>query len=251
MIKAIIIDDEQHCIERLSNLIENNFSDEVTLIGTFSNFTESVKAIKELKPELVFLDVQIENDKTGFDLLKEIGKIDFDVIFTTAFDQYAVQAFRISAVDYLLKPVDKDYLSQAIHKLKNKYSANHFPEKLDALFHNLENVQGFSKRVCIPVMNGYEVFQISDIVRCESSINYTTLYIKDGRKLTVAKTLKEFEDMLTAYSFFRVHNSHLINLNYIKAYNKSKGGFVVLTDNSVIEVSVRRKDDFFKKLAEM
>jgi two-component system LytT family response regulator len=251
MITAIIIDDEPHCIERLSNLIENNFFGEVTVIGRFSSFAESVKAIKELKPELVFLDVQIDKHKTGFDLLEQIDNIQFDVIFTTAFEKYAVQAFRISAIDYLLKPVDKDYLGQAINKLKAKYSPNQFPEKLDVLFHNLKNVQGFSKRICIPVMNGYEVFQINNIIRCESSVNYTTLFIKDNRKLTVAKTLKEFEDMLGAYNFFRVHNSHLINMNYIKTYNKSKGGFVVLTDNSVIEVSVRRKDDFFKKLAEM
>ena len=181
---------------------------------------------------------------------KEIKKIDFDVIFTTAFEKYAVQAFRMCAVDYLLKPVDKDYLKQAIDKLKEKYSGN-LSGNLDVLFHNLKNVQGLSKRICIPVMNGYEVFQINDIIRCESSVNYTTLFIKGNRKLTVAKTLKEFEDILTAYNFFRVHNSHLINMNYIKTYNKSKGGFVVLTDNSVIEVSVRRKDDFLKKLVEM
>jgi two-component system LytT family response regulator len=251
MITALIIDDEQHCIERLKNLLENNFSSDIEIIGKFSSIDDGVRAIKTLHPEVVFLDVQIEGDRTGFDLLKQLDKINFDVIFTTAFEKYAVQAFKFSAIDYLLKPVDKDDLEQAIQKLKEKHSSNETAGKFDVLFHNLKNLQGASKRICVPVINGLVVVQITDIVRCESSVNYTTIYLKDKQKITVAKTLKEFEDMLTDYNFFRVHNSHLINLNYIKSYNKGKGGYVTMTDDSSIEVSTRRKDEFLKKLMEV
>lgn len=251
MTTAIIIDDEQHCIERLKGMIENYFSEDITLIGWFNDFDSSVKAIRELKPELVFLDVQIDCDKTGFDLLQQLDNVTFDVIFTTAFEKYAVHAFRISAIDYLLKPIDKNYLSEAINKLNKKHSGNKFSEKLDVLFHNLTNIGAPLKRICIPVTNGFEILQINDIVRCESKVNYTTIFMENNKKLTVAKTLKDFEEMLSEYNFFRVHNSHLINMNYIKTYNKSNGGFVILTDNSAIEVSVRRKDGFLKKLMEI
>ena len=248
MIKAIIIDDEEHCIERLKNLIENNFSGDIEIIGKFSTIDDGVRAIKWLKPEVVFLDVQVDGDNTGFDLLKQLDKINFDVIFITAFEKYAVQAFKFSAIDYLLKPVDKDDLELAIKKLKEKHSSNQTAGKFDVLFHNLKNLQGSSKRICVPVINGLVVVQVSDIIRCESNVNYTSLYLKDKQKLTVAKTLKEFEEMLSDYDFFRVHNSHLINLSYVKSYNKGKGGFVIMKDNSSIEVSTRRKDEFLKKL---
>ncbi len=251
MITALIIDDEQHCIERLSSLVEDNFSADINIVGKFSTSNDSIRAIQELRPELVFLDVQIESNKTGFDLLKQLGKINFDVIFTTAFEKYAVQAFKFSAIDYLLKPIDKDDLEQAIRKLKEKHSYAETSGKFDVLFHNLKSIQGASKRICVPVINGLVVVQVSDIIRCESKVNYTTLYMKDKQKLTVAKTLKEFEEMLSEYHFFRVHNSHLINLSYIRSYNKGKGGFVTMNDNSSIEVSTRRKDDFLKKLMEV
>jgi two-component system, LytTR family, response regulator len=251
MITAIIIDDEQHCIDRLTELVENNFSGEIKLLGKFDAVESGVAAIKKFRPELVFLDVQIEKDRTGFDLLRQLEKIDFDVIFTTAYEKYAVQAFKFSAIDYLLKPVDKDDLEQAINKLKEKHSQHESSGKFDVLFHNLKSLQGSSKRICVPVINGLVVVQVSDIIRCQSDVNYTTIFMKDKQKMIVAKTLKDFEDLLSEYNFFRVHNSHLINLNYIKSYNKGKGGYVTMTDDSSIEVSTRRKDEFLKKLMEV
>ena len=129
---------------------------------------------------------------------------------------------------------------------KNKL--NDTSAKLDTLFHNLKNIQGMSKKICVPVVTGLVFLEIADIIRCESEINYTTIFLKDKQKLVVAKTLKEFEEMLTEYNFFRVHNSHLINLAYIKSYNKGKGGFVTLSDSTSIEVSTRRKEDFIKAM---
>lgn len=246
MIRSIIIDDELHCINRLSGLLEEHCKQNIHLMDSFQSVDEGVAGIKKLQPDLVFLDVQI-HDKTGFDLLKQLDEINFEIIFTTAFEKYAVQAFKFSAIDYLLKPVDGDDLKQAVEKLNQKTSKTESSGKLQVLFNNL---QGLSKRICVPVINGLVFLQVSDIIRCESDVNYTTIFLKDKQKLMVAKTLKEFEEMLTDYNFFRVHNSHLINLSYIKNYVKGKGGYVVLTDGSEIEVSSRRKEPFLKKLAE-
>jgi len=250
MINALIIDDEQASIDRLTDLLNKNFESDVLISGYYKTVEEGIGAIEKLNPDLVFLDVQI-NSKTGFDLLKQLKEINFEVIFTTAYDQYAVQAFKFSAIDYLLKPVALEELKQAIHKFEQKISYTKTSEKFDVLFHNLKNIQGSSKRICVPVINGLMVIQVSDIIHCESDSNYTTIFMKGNQKLLVAKTLKEFDEMLTDYNFFRVHHSHLINLNCIKSYNKGKGGYVTMTDNSSIEVSTRRKEEFLKRLMEV
>lgn len=247
MISAIIIDDEQHCIDRLTNLLTNYCSDTVELPGAYKSVEDGIEAIKKIKPGLVFLDVEIK-DKTGFDLLQQLPEINFEVIFTTAYDKYAVQAFKFSAIDYLLKPVDADELQAAIKKLNEKHSQKEMAQKFDMLFYNLKNLQGASKKICVPVITGFVFLNVDEIIHCESNVNYTTLFLKDKQKLLVAKTLKEFEELLTDYNFFRVHNSHLINLAYIKSYNKGKGGSVTMENGSEVEVSTRRKDDFLKKL---
>jgi len=250
MIKAIIIDDEAHCIDRLTSLLTDEHKGSVELLGAFKSIEDGMHAIHTQHPDLVFLDVEIQ-DKTGFDLLKSLPEINFNVIFTTAFSQYAVQAFKFSAIDYLLKPIDSTDLYQAIDKLKNKISKDEISQKFDVLFHNLKNIQGVSKKISVPTVNGYVFLQVADIIRCHSEINYTTLFLKDKQKITVAKTLKEFEELLKEYNFYRVHNSHLINLSYLKSYHKGKGGYAVMSDQSEIEVSTRRKEDFLKKLGEI
>jgi two-component system LytT family response regulator len=247
MIRAIIIDDEQHCVDRLSRLLEEHFSADVHLMKSFNSATEGLKAIHKYKPDLVFLDVQL-NDKTAFELLKQIDEIDFEIIFTTAYEKYAVQAFKFSALDYLLKPVDPADLKQAVQKLLDKNPKINTTKKLETL---LGNLYGTSKKICVPVVNGLVVLTVSDIIRCESEINYTTIFMKDRQKLTVAKTLKDFDEILSDYNFFRVHNSHLINMAYVKTYNKGKGGSVIMSDHTEIEVSTRRKDEFLKKLSEV
>jgi two-component system LytT family response regulator len=249
MIRTIVIDDEQHCIDRLSRLLDEQYSSTIEIVGAFERFEDGITAIKKLEPDLVFLDVQLQN-KTGFDLLQQMNKISFEVIFTTAHEKYAVQAFKFSAIDYLLKPVDADDLKLAVNKLQQKISKEEVSRKFEALFHNLKNIQNSSKRITVPTVKGFEFLQVNDIIRCQSDINYTIIFLKDKRKITVAKTLKEFEELLLDHDFYRIHNSHLINLSYIKNYNKGKGGSVTMNDNSEIEVSTRRKDDFLKRLAE-
>lgn len=247
MIKAIIIDDEMHCIRRLEYILADAVNS-IELCGAFQSVETGLTAIKQLKPQLVFLDVEIDN-QTGFDLLKQLPAINFDVIFTTGYDKYAVEAFKFSAIDYLLKPVDEEDLYKAVSKLQEKISVKETAKKFESLFYNLHATNNASKKICVPVVNGIEFIAVSDIIRCESLINYTTIFLKDRQKLTVSKTLKEFEELLMDYNFFRIHKSHLINLGYIKSYHKGTGGSVIMTDGSEVEVSVRKKDDFLKRLA--
>ncbi|MBL85508.1 MAG: DNA-binding response regulator [Winogradskyella sp.] len=245
MIKAIIVDDEQHCINALLKLVEP-LSDAIKITDTFNSVDAALQVVHEISPDLVFLDVQI-NDKTGFDFLKELETIPFEVIFTTAHEKYAVQAFKFSAVDYLLKPIDEDDFTQAISKLNLKIEAKDFSKKVKSLLSNVTKNDG-QKRITIPTSEGLEFLDVADIIRCESDVNYTTIYTNDKRSLVVSKTLKWFETLLQNAGFFRIHNSHLINLSYIKKYTKGKGGYVTLSDNSNIEVSTRKKEGFIKAL---
>ncbi|MEO9022771.1 MAG: LytTR family DNA-binding domain-containing protein [Ginsengibacter sp.] len=247
MIQAIIIDDERHCIDRLATLLaaENT---PVEIIGTAQTVEEGIRLINSLDPGLIFLDVQI-GDSTGFDLLKALPRRGFEIIFTTAYENYAIQAIKFSAIDYLLKPIDKEDLKIALNKLSDGISKKMTSARLNILLHDLERRNDEMKRIIVPTVTGFEILNVSDIIRCESDINYTTLFLREKKKLLVAKTLKEFEELLGEYNFFRVHNSHLINLACIKSYHKGKGGSVMLTDGSEIEVSTRRRDEFLKKLA--
>ena len=250
MIKAIIIDDEQHCIDRLNNLIVNYLSNEVSIIESYTNIDDAYKGIIALQPDLVFLDIQI-NLETGFDLLRKLPSISFDIIFTTAFEQYAIKAFKFSAADYLLKPIDVDDLKDSIKRIMASESNTPKNESLNLLIANIKNMQHHTKKITVPTLNGLEFLTIQDILHCKSDVNYTTIFMKDKTKLMVAKTLKEFEGILSSYNFFRVHNSHLVNLNYIKSYHKGKGGYLILEDHTEIEVSSRRKDDFLQRLSEI
>ena len=246
MIRALIVDDEQHCIDRLTDLVNEHLSSAVHIMDSFKTADDAERAINKYKPELVFLDVQL-GDKTAFDLLKKLDTINFEIIFTTAYEEYAIQAFKFSALDYLLKPVVADDLKQAINRMREKNPKIDTTKKLETLLGNLYTA---TQKICVPVVNGIIVLKIDDIVRCEADINYTTIFLKDKQKLVVAKTLKEFEELLSSYNFFRVHNSNLINLSYVKSYNKGKGGSVTMMDNSEIDVSTRRKEEFLKKLSE-
>jgi two-component system LytT family response regulator len=248
MIKVLIVDDEQHCIDRLISLLIPTHEKLVEIIGTAQSVEEAIRAITLLKPDLIFLDVQL-GEKTGFDLLRMLPDINFAIIFTTAFEKFAIQAIKFSAIDYLLKPVDEDDLNIALFKLGNEKVKKIMSDKINLLLDNTQKINTLPQKMMVHTISGFEYINIADIVRCESDINYTTIYFNDKTKLMVAKTLKDFEELLANHSFFRVHNSHLINLYFVKSYNKGKGGSVKLTDSTEIEVSSRRKDEFLKKLA--
>ncbi|MGN6250174.1 MAG: LytR/AlgR family response regulator transcription factor [Ginsengibacter sp.] len=248
MIKVLIIDDEQHCIDRLVKLLIPSHNDLIEISGTALTVSEGIEKIALFNPDLIFLDVQIGN-KTGFDLLREIPDRRFAIIFTTGYEKFAIQAIKFSALDYLLKPVDEADLNVSLMKFMNEHTEKQTSQKIDILLQNIQDNRNSPKKIIVPTVNGLEFLDIADIVRCQSEINYTTIHLRDKGKIVVAKTLKEFEQLLPGHSFFRVHNSHLLNLAYIKSYNKGKGGSVKLLDGTIIEVSSRRKDDFIKRLS--
>ncbi|HVW12715.1 MAG TPA: LytTR family DNA-binding domain-containing protein [Mucilaginibacter sp.] len=247
MIRSIIVDDEDHCVNRLQGLLDTYCKHTVQVAGTFNTVEKALAGIAKIKPDLLFLDVQL-HEQTGFDLLSQLPNINFEVIFTTAYDNYAIKAFRFSAFDYLLKPIDPDELLQAISKLQKVMQHNELSEKFSALLGNLRSNSLAALKITVPTNKGLVFLPVDDIIRCEASVNYTTIYLKDKQSLMVAKTLKDFEELLADHHFFRIHNSHLINLNCIKSYHRGKGGYVVLSDNTSLEVSTRKKDLFLKKV---
>lgn len=244
MIKTIIIDDEQHCTDRLIRLLNELKEFEVEIAGFASTVEEGLQLIKNNQPDLVFLDVNLGNG-SGFDLLKKSGKINYSIIFCTAYDQYAVQAFRFSALDYLLKPVSKELLGEALLKMNKQKEENIIERKLELLFQNNHSTH---KRIAIPDVKGIVFVPLNDIIRCQGNVNYTQIFLRNGEQFLASKTIKEFEELLKEYNFFRLHNSHLVNLDTIKRYKKGSGGSVLLEDGTELDVSVRRKDEFLRKM---
>ncbi|MEM1338367.1 MAG: response regulator [Bacteroidota bacterium] len=243
---AIIVDDEQHCIDRLLLLLEAH-SETVNVIGTCN----SVKAAKALfereKPDIIFLDIQL-NALTGFDLLTQIDNSEVEVIFTTAFDNYAIQAFKFSALDYLLKPLDAADLNATLERLISQKGLKNASRKIETLLYNFnKNIQQ-EKRLAIPTMEGLDMIEVKHIIYLQSDANYTHIHILANKKITAPKTLKYFEEILDERLFFRVHKSYLVNVSFISSYVKGKGGYVVLSEGSKLEVAVRRKDELLKRL---
>ena len=244
MIRVIIVDDEIQCCETLAESL-NAYCPQIELLAQCRDVEEAKIAIARFEPDLVFLDIEMPH-ASGFDLLVQINPTNFEVIFTTAHDQYAIRAIKFSALDFLLKPIGRQDLEQAVHRAAIKETLRQ--KKIDTLLYNL-NYLNSEKKIALPTLNGLEFVSVGDIVRCESDNNYTVFYMLNQTKIVVSKTLKEYDDMLDEYHFFRVHQSHLINLRYIKNYIKGEGGVVTMTDNSTVDVSRRKKDEFLKRLS--
>ncbi|MEL6846548.1 MAG: LytTR family DNA-binding domain-containing protein, partial [Bacteroidota bacterium] len=215
---------------------------------------EGFEGLEVNKPDLIFLDIELP-DGDGFQVLEQAKELNFDVIFTTAYDQYAMRAFKFSATDYLLKPVDIEELQAATARVvekqsKEEESGEGQSDKIEALIRNIRNMQQPFKRIVLPTTNGFTVVNPDDIIRCESDRNYTFIFLMDGRKILVSRTIKEYDEMLSDYNFFRIHQSHLINLKYLKNYTRGRGGYVELTDGSTLDVSARRKSEFLKRMSQ-
>tara|TARA_X000000368_G_scaffold136223_1_gene106940 strand:+ start:28 stop:765 length:738 start_codon:yes stop_codon:yes gene_type:complete len=241
MIRAVVIDD----VEKFrKNLIQDlhDYCTHIEVVGEGDGVINGAKIINETKPDLVFLDIQI-NQGTAFDLLDVIGDIDFKIIFTTASDEYAIKAFKLSAIDYLLKPIDADELQAALKKFEE---GNRDDYRL--LAQNIKNTASENKRLALHSQDKIDIVEIGTIVRCESNVNYTTFYFEDGKQILVTKTLKEFDKMLTDFGFYRVHQSHLINLNYLKEYIKSDGGYLLMKNGNSVPISTRKKASVLKLL---
>jgi two-component system LytT family response regulator len=243
MIKAILIDDEEHCRESLSIQLER-YCPQVNLLARCASAAEGLKAVEKHSPDVVFLDVEMPR-MNGFELLQQFLQIPFEVIFTTGYDAYAIKAIRFSALDYLLKPIDKDELIKAIDKVNAK-PATTINQQFDILLEKLGDKPVKLQKIALPSMEGFELVQLEAILRCESDSNYTNVYLKNGRHILVSRTLKEIEELLDGHSFLRVHHSHLVNLNEIERYVRGEGGYLIMSDNASVNVSRSRKDALLK-----
>jgi two-component system LytT family response regulator len=248
MLRAIIIDDEKHSREALARLLAKNCP-EVEVIAQCSNTEDAENAITEYNPDLIFLDVEMPGSG-GFDLLKKLKEINFEIIFVTGFSQYAVQAIRFSALDYILKPIVPGELVAAVQRAGAKAIKQQQREKIDLLLNNIQYLNT-DKKIALATLTGLVFVPIRMIIRCESDNTYTTFYLKDNTNILVSKSIGEFEELLMDYHFLRVHQSHLINLRYVKSYKKGEGGVVVMEDNSVVDVSRRRKEQLIARLSGM
>jgi len=238
MAKIMIIDDETHCLNVLNKLIKKVHPDyEIT--GSFNNPAEGLECIRNHPPDLLFLDIEMPV-LNGFALLDKILPIDFDIIFTTAYDQYAIRAFQYSAINYLLKPITEKNIVQALSNWEKRRKKTSM-EQWQMLQNNLSETEKDISKIALPTGVGYHIVEIKDIVRCESDNTYTNFFFEDDNKLLICRTLKEIEEMLGEYGFLRVHQSHLINPNFVKGILKQDGGSVVMKDDKEIPVSRQKR----------
>jgi two-component system LytT family response regulator len=242
-IRTIIVEDEHKSLLTLQTLLER-YCPDIEVIETGNCVEEGVKVIEELKPELVFLDIAMP-DGDAFDLLKRIGKVEFEIIFITAYNDFALKAFEFAALHYLLKPVNYIELQEAVHRYQKVRPVNNMQTRLDILNNSLRN--HFDK-ISLPSNDGLIIVEIQDIVRFEAAGNYSTVFLAKGESIIVTKTLNQFEEILAGLDFTRIHNTHLINLGYVKKYQKGQGGSVTMNNGTVLAVSRTRKNDFIAAL---
>ena len=244
MIHAIIIDDEKDARESLQLLIGKNCPD-IKILSLCATPEAGIESIEKLQPDLVFLDVQMPK-LSGFDVLEQLDAIDFDIIFVTAHDKYAIKAIKFSALDYLLKPVEVDELIEAVEKTKLKRENK--AQQFQSLLQNARQDSEKLTRLAIPSDNEIIVQKIEEIIFCEADSNYTKLYLSNGKQITVSKTLKQFESILPPTDFCRIHHGTLVNLAHITKYVRGEGGYVVVTGGRHLDVSRRKKDNLLRFL---
>ena len=246
MYQVVIVDDEVPQQETLRRILKEHFQD-YRVVKICSSVEEGVEYLGKNKPDLVFLDVMMP-PSNGFEMLQRLGDIAFEIIFTTSFDHFAIQAFKVAAVDYLLKPFGHEELGISIKKFEERFALKHPMYNISTLLQNI-NVQTSTEiKIALPVLTGFVFAKVNDIVRCESDNTYTTFYFTNSKPIVVARSLKECEDLLAIYDFCRVHNSHMVNLRHIDEYIKGDGGQVNMSDGAKVEVSRRKKDEFLAAL---
>jgi two-component system LytT family response regulator len=249
MIKAVIIDDEQHSIDTLKWKLEN-YCPDVAVQASFDNPAEGIIYLKSNPPHLLFLDIEMPM-LNGFDVLEELGRdLPFDIIFITAYDNFGIQAVKFSALDYLLKPVQNRELKEAIDKHQKKAMHKVPSEQIDVLLSNVQaERKGKVGKIALASKESIEFVDPHQIVCCEANSNYTNVFLVEGRKKVISKTLKEFEDMLTMYNFFRPHNSFLINLRRVNEFIRGDGGYLVMENKMKIPVSKNKREELMELLA--
>lgn len=245
MIKAIIVDDEMDCCETIAALLQS-FCPDVEVIGIYHNGAEALSPILQLQPDLVFLDVEMPR-MNGFEMLEQLPQVNFDIIFTTSYDQYALKAIRFSAIDYLLKPVDREELQMAVQKVIQR-SQRTIAKQVEILMQKLHQPSKSIGKIALPTMEGLQMIPIDSIISCEADSNYSILLLKNKKKIIVSTTLKEIEEILEDHSFVRVHRAYVVNLNEVEKYVKGEGGYLIMSDGSMIDVSRNKKEYLLKKL---
>jgi len=245
MIRSIIIDDEKNCIDSLAFDLQRNFP-QIELIDTCTSPKQGLMSIRKQKPDLVFLDVQMPW-MNGFEMLEMLDEIDFVIIFTTAYDQFAAKAFRLSAIDYLLKPVDLNDLKEAVKKATDKIDQQSGKANIDNLLHNINNPEA-KQRVAFAGREGYEFIEIPSIVYAQAEGAYTHVFLNNKRKLIISKTLSDIEEMLPANQFQRIHHSTLVNLNHVTHFFKTDGGYIVLDSGEKLVVSKSKKEGLMERM---
>lgn len=247
MLRTVIVEDESHALEHLTHLITTFCSTKVHIVGLARDLKSAYEAINKHKPELVLLDIRLP-DGNSFDLLRSLDEINFNIIFTTAYSDYAIEAFKFSATHYLLKPIDPVELNYAIDKAESEIRNQNLNAKIDALMFNLQQGASIEKKIVISTHKDIVIVQASEIVLCASDRNTTELHLADGRVVQVSKTIKEYEEILNLYGFFRAHRQYLINIKHIKSIDKTGQGKVRLTGDIEIPLATRKKEELIKIL---
>ena len=248
-IKTVLVDDEPRGLSALQKLLEMNCP-ELEIVGLCNSADEAKDMIEKLKPELVFLDIAMP-EKNGFDLLQEISPVDFEIIFVTAHNDFMLQAFKYSAVDYLLKPVEDDLLTEAVRRAAKRIEDKTTGSQLETLLYNVRQKEGGQKlKMCITSLKGFQVVKLSDIIYFEASSNYTNFHFTDRPLICASKPIHEFEELLADSNFVRIHKSVVVNLEHVKEYLRGEGGTIVLSNAKKVEVSRRRKESFINRMKE-
>ncbi|TKG92834.1 response regulator transcription factor [Puteibacter caeruleilacunae] len=245
MITALIIDDEQNGRDNLANLVKQHCND-IHVIGTAEDIPSALKLIEGLKPQLLFLDIQLK-DGTGFDILNQCPTTSFEVIFVTAYDQYGLHAIRFSAIDYILKPIDHELLSDAVDKAIKQIELKIENKRLRNLLHNNSQQNG-SKRIALPFVDSIEFVEVKDIIRLEAEGSYTRFFTINGKEMLISGSLKEYVEMLTPYGFIRTHQAHFVNPDFIKSFVKADGGYLKLQNGDTVPISRLRKNEILQTL---
>ena len=240
MIKAVLIDDEKNTLELLEWQLQN-YCPQVTPVALCTSADEGIEAIKKLEPQLVFLDIEMPR-KNGFEVLLAFSDPAFEVIFTTAYDQFALKAFKFAALDYLLKPVDANDLQVAVERFEKLHRQRDFKQQLHILLQQYQQPQALPGKIPLATQEGIFFADPQYIVHCEAASNYCFVHFSDKTKLVLSKTLKDMEDLLLPFGFLRVHHSHLINLSHVKRYVKSDGGYIEMSNGAQITISRQRRD---------
>lgn len=244
MIKAILIDDETDALEMLEWQL-NQYCPGVSIAAMCVSADDGIAAIKKNLPDIIFLDIEMPH-KSGFEVIKAFPDPSFDIIFTTAYSQFALQAFKTAALDYLLKPIDAEDLKKAVTRFEKKQLHQGLKHQLELLLQEYKPSPAAIERVALPTQDGIMFVHPKEIVRAEASGNYTAIFFDNNKKILLAKTLKDIEELVNQHSFIRIHQSHLVNINHIAMYSKVDGGIVVMKDKSRLPVSRQRKEELIK-----